>query len=120
MVSKIIKLSSKYDADYFISDKSIFGEIYHVNRNLLGSGCTQTPIARYYGTRPEFIEGFHPHWSIHCYVRIHKLSPSPEKIAPLLVSALLSNSIIEKPIWLSWHKEEELGGTDFGEVFEED
>ena len=110
-------LDRTYEAECQVGETFRAGEIYHVIRNKHG-GANSTPIARFFCSRPVFIEGFHAHWRADCYVRQHKLSPSPEWLGKELVAALRREDICTEPIWVSWHSSSELGGEARGEVFE--
>src|SRR5687768_6348238 len=96
------------------------GEAYHIVRNRFG-GSVDTPIARFYITRPEIgAEGVHPHSRLDCFVRRHSLSPSPEWLARTLADALIAHGALAEPAWISWHASEEVGGEPRGEVFDPD
>lgn len=96
------------------------GEIFHVERNAHG-GSLETPIGRYFVTKPNIgVEGFHPHSRIDCFVRDHELTPAEEWLTRRLVDALLKNSIVTEPLWISWHRAKEIGGEARGEVFDFD
>lgn len=95
------------------------GEIYHVRRNHIGSGSVSTPIAKYFVWRPPYIEGVNSHWRIDCFVRKHKFSGNPKRLAKLLTSNLQDLGLCDCPIWVSWYKSEELGGEKVGHLFEE-
>lgn len=116
---RTLTIDRNFKADYVESEGSRCGEIYHVRRNRAGGG-TWTPIARYFAWRPVFIENFHPHWRIDCFVRKHKLAPRPEKLGRALATSLIEAGLCERPVWVSWHKSEELGGDAYGEVFDFD
>ena len=79
-----------------------------------------TPIARYFITRPDIgAEGYHPHSRIDCIVRDHELAPAEEWLARRLVAVLLERAVVAEPLWVSWHRAEELGGDAYGEVFDD-
>jgi len=90
-----------------------------VERNAEG-GALLTPVARFFAWRPEYVEGFHEHWQVDCYVRVHELAPEPIILGRSLVGALLREGLCQEPIWLSVHRAEELHGEAFGEVFDLD
>jgi hypothetical protein len=110
-------LTEAFQADCVVSEQARVGEIYHVARNASG-GATLTPVANYFVWRPEFVEGFQPHWSVDCFVRQHKLAPEPTRLAELLVSALVREGLIAEPIWMSAYRSEEIAGKKYGDVFE--
>lgn len=107
------------DAACIINSEFVAGEVYHVQRNLAG-GANFTPIARFCAWRPVHAEGFHTHWRVDCFVRVHELSPDSKIIGMALANGLLQEVICTEPLWVSWHKSEEIGGTNFGEVFDFD
>lgn len=109
-----------FEADYsVVADGICIGEVFHVARNDAG-GSNCTPIARYFAWRPTYIEGFHEHWRIDCYVRKHELSPDPKALALALRDALIRDGQCDVPCWVSWHRDEELGGEPLGDVFDFD
>ncbi|HZZ27516.1 MAG TPA: hypothetical protein VFE46_05860 [Pirellulales bacterium] len=112
-------VTSTYDADCVVAERSRVGEIYHVARNSAG-GATMTPVVRYFAWRPEFIEGYHSYWRIDCFIRKHKLSPSPVELVDAIAQALIKANLCEEPIWVSAHSSDEIHGKAFGEVFEFD
>ena len=83
-------------------------------------GHVVTPIARFFAWRPVHPEGYHPHWRVDCFVRVHELSPEPKMLGKALAKGLLQEAICTEPLWVSWHRSEEIGGTNFGEVFDFD
>ena len=112
-------LTRDLDADCVTSATAHAGEAYHVVRNAEG-GAVMTPVARYFAWRPEFPEGFHEHWRIDCFVRVHELAPEPIILGRALVGALIREVLCDEPIWLSVHRAEELKGEALGEVFDFD
>jgi hypothetical protein len=107
------------DAACLVNTEFISGEVDYVERNAAG-GSIFTPIARFFAWRPVQIENCHPHWRVDCFVRVHELSPEPKIVGRALASGLLAEAICTEPLWVSWHQSEELGGTNFGEVFDLD
>jgi hypothetical protein len=105
------------DAACQITPEFISGEVYQVDRNSAG-GAIFTPVARFFAWRPDHPEGYHPHWRVDCFVRLHESSPEPKGIGKALAKGLLKENICTEPLWASWHRSEEIGGTDFGEVFD--
>src|SRR3954451_1275808 len=97
----------------------IAGEVYHVERNAAG-GAMFTPVARFFAWRPLHAEGYHPHWRVDCLVRVHDRAPEPKVVGKALAAGLLREGLCNVPLWVSWHRSEELGGTNFGEVFDLD
>lgn len=116
---KRFSVSQALDADCVVASDSFAGEVYHVQRNSSG-GAVLTPIARYFGWKPEFVEGFNPHWHVDCFVRVHELAPDAMSTGQALVAALMREGLCSEPIWLSVHKSEELEGQAYGAVFEDD
>ena len=114
---KRFSLGSTYEADCQEGTQCHSGEIYHAARNAQGGGVL-TPVARYFCWHPRFAEGFNKHWRVDCYVREHPLAPDAEWAGKALVTALIGQQLCSEPIWLSWHKSSELGGTAYGQVFE--
>ena len=112
-------ITPNHDADCVVAEDSRIGELYHVVRNSAG-GATMTPIARYYVWKPQFIEGFHEHWRVDCFVRQHKLAPDPKTIGEALVQALKTQELCDEPIWLSCYDSKEVAGQAYGEVFDYD
>jgi hypothetical protein len=106
-----------FDAACVITPDAVSGEVYHVVRNAAG-GAVSTPVARFFAWRPGYVEGFRAHWRVDCFVRVHPVSPDPELIGPALAEALLRESLCTEPLWVSWHRSEELRGKAFGEVFD--
>jgi hypothetical protein len=107
------------DAACLINADFVSGEVHHVERNAAG-GATFTPIARFFAWRPVYVENFHLHWRVDCFVRVHELSPEPKLVGKALAKGLLNEAICTEPLWVSWHRSEEIGGTKFGEVFDFD
>jgi hypothetical protein len=110
-------INPDYEADCQIAEGTRIGEIYHVVRNVAG-GSWNTPIANFFAWRPEFIEGYNAYWRVDCFVRDHALAPPPGEIGEALAHALMREKLCDKPLWVSWHQSRELGGKEFGEVFE--
>ena len=107
------------DAACVITSESVAGDVYHVERNELG-GATFTPVARFFAWRPVHVEHYHPHWRVDCFVRNHQLSPDPKVLGDTLAKGLLRESVCSEPLWVSWHRSEEINGKAFGEVFDFD
>lgn len=113
-----IDLSSEYYAKCGEQDSFQRGEVFHVARNARG-GSLSTAAARFYISRPTLsAEGVHEHTRLDCFVSHRKLVPEPDRLAQLLLKALMSNGTISEPIWLSWHYSEEIGGQAYGNVFD--
>lgn len=112
-------IAPTFDAVCLIGAEFVSGEVYHVERNFAG-GANFTPIARFFAWRPVHPEGYHPYWRVDCFVRVHELSPEPKVMGKALAKALLHEDICTEPLWVSWHRSEEIGGTNFGEVFDFD
>lgn len=112
-------LSPEFDAACVITPDAVSGEVYRIDRNSAG-GADYTPVARFFARRPDYAEGFHAHWRVDCFVRVHPRSPDPKLIGPALAEALLRESLCAEPLWVSWHRSEELHGKAFGELFEVD
>ncbi len=107
------------DALCLINSEFVSGEVYHVERIAAG-GANFTPIARFFAWRPVHVENYHPHWRVDCFVHAHELSPEPKLVGKALARHLLQEAICTEPLWVSWHRGEELGGTNLGEVFDID
>jgi hypothetical protein len=116
---KRFDITDTFRANCVVSDSACAGEIYHVARNASG-GALLTPIARYFVWQTEFVEGFHQHWRVDCFVRQHKLSPEPMSLSELLVAALVREKLCTEPIWMSARESDELNGKAYGEVFSDD
>jgi hypothetical protein len=108
------------------TDGQLFdGQVVHVAYNT-GFGEAWTPIAQYYvrrwrpGPLDGVAEDVRQHTRIDCYVREHELAPNPEAIATQLLEALIEAKKVSEPIWLSWHRSRELGGTPRGQLFDLD
>jgi hypothetical protein len=112
-------IAPSFDAACVIGSEFISGDVYHVERNSAG-GANLTPIAHFFVSRPAEREGIHPHWRVDCFVRVHQLSPEPKVLGKALAEGLLQEGICIEPLWVSWHRSEEVGGTNFGEVFDLD
>lgn len=113
----MIYLSETLEATCFPSEDSLFGELFHVSRNTSG-GADCTPVARFFAIQPKFVEGFHKHWRLDCFFRVHELSPEPIQAGGELVQALIQAGHFSQPIWLSVHSSRELWGKAYGEVFD--
>jgi len=111
-------LDKTYRAEGQETAETRIGEIYHFLRNKVGSGSVSTPVARYFVWRPRPTIGFNPHWRVDCFVRKHKLSGDPKILSKLLTTNLQELGLCDLPIWVSWHKNEELGGEALGDLFE--
>jgi hypothetical protein len=118
MVRSTIRLNDTLEANCNSSADFFEGEIFHVQCPGAHFGTEYTPIARYFATRPVFAEGFHDHWSLHCFFRIHELSPEPMDAGDLLVKALIALGVCFEPIYLTVHSSQSLGGTPYGQVFD--
>jgi hypothetical protein len=112
-------IASDFDAACVITSEAVSGEVYHVQRNAEG-GATFTPVARFFAWRPDHAENVDPHWRVDCFVRSHELSPHPKVLGKALAEGLLRDAVCSEPLWVSWHRSEEIGGTNFGEVFDFD
>ena len=106
-----------FDAACVITPDAVSGEVYHVARNAAG-GAVYTSVARFFAWRPGYVEGYHAHWRVDCFVWVHPLSPDPKLIGLALAEALLRESLCTEPLWVSWRRSEELRGKAFGEVFD--
>jgi hypothetical protein len=115
---KQLTLSPAFEASITSVQNGLIGEVFHVSRNEVGSGRTLTPIARFYGYRPEFIESFNPHWRVDCYTRDHQLAPPHRQLGELLVETLKREEIIAEPIWMSAFTSAEESGRAYGDVFD--
>lgn len=113
-------LSSDFEASITAEQNAFHGEVFHVSRSKIASGVTLTPIARYYGYRPEFIESFNPHWRVDCYTRDHEFAPAHRKLGELLIEALKREGFIVAPIWMSAFMSAEESGFADGAVFDLD
>jgi hypothetical protein len=51
-------------------------------------------------------------------VRLHPLAPQSAFVAKALVEALMRESLCSPPFWVSWYQSEEIGGTNYGDVFD--
>jgi hypothetical protein len=110
-------ITPEFDAAGVITPGAVAGEVYHVVHHSAG-GADYTPVARFFAWRPGYVEGVNPHWRVDCFVRVHPRSPDPGRIGPALAEALVRESLCTEPLWVSWHRSEELHGKPFGEVFE--
>ena len=96
------------------------GVIFHISRNKVG-GSVSTPVGRFYTWRPQIHpEGYFQHSRVDCYIDDAPLAPEPSWLARTLLDALKQQGAISEPIWLGWHKSEELGGEERGQVFDLD
>jgi hypothetical protein len=112
-------VTAEFDAACVITSDAAAGELYHVERNSHG-GANFTPVARFFAWQPALIECFHAHWRVDCFVRSHRLSPDPEFLGNALAKALLHEAVCSQPLWVSWHRSDEIGGKPFGDVFDFD
>jgi hypothetical protein len=110
-------ITPDFDAVCIITAEAVAGEVYHVERNTSG-GANSTQVALIFAWRPQHVENFHPHWRVDCFVRIHPLSPDPAMLGKAVAEALLRESVCSEPLWVSWHRSEEIRGKAFGEVFD--
>ncbi len=110
-------ITGTLDAECVETPESVAGQIFHVERNSAG-GATRTPVARFFTWRPEYVEGFHAHWRVDCFVCVHPLAPEPAVAAKALVDALMRESLCSEPLWVSWYCCEEIHGKAYGEVFD--
>jgi len=115
---KSFAISSSIDANCVVSEASRAGELFHVRRNQHG-GALLTPVGHFFAWRPEFIEGFNAYWRIDCFIKSQAPAVPADQTALDLVAALVREDLCAEPIWVSWHRSEELAGQAFGEVFEE-
>jgi hypothetical protein len=116
--SEPVELSDVFVARSEESEPTI-GEVYHVARNEHG-GAMWTPVVRYFAWRPSPADGYHSHWRLECFVRDDELAPDPEWVGKALTDALVSQQVLSEPLWVSWHRSQELGGEERGEVFDQD
>jgi hypothetical protein len=94
------------------------GAIFHIVRNKHG-GSISTIVGRFHTWRPDIPpEGYHPHWRIDCYVCDEGFAP--DWLAKLLADALVGRGAVSEPLWLGWHRTNEIGGESRGEVFDFD
>ena len=114
-----IDLPGVYAASCAVGADHVAGEVYHVRENRIGSGSMSTPVARYFARQAEYSEGFNPHWRLDCYMRKHKLAGNPEKLTRALAQGLIAAGHITEPMWMSWHRSEELAGDKRGALWEE-
>ncbi|RVG73601.1 hypothetical protein CN223_25215 [Sinorhizobium meliloti] len=115
-----IDLSSDFYAEPSGDGTFVHGRVYHIARNADG-GSLSTPVARFYVTQPRLpVEGYHEHMRLDCFVNDRKLVPEPDRLAQLLLHALVRQQAISEPLWLSWHYSEELAGQNYGDVFDFD
>jgi hypothetical protein len=113
-------VAADLDASCTITTDAICGEVLHVRRNSSG-GSISTPIARFYAWRPGVQnEVYRAHWHVDCFVLDHRLSPDPSVAGTALVQALFREGLCSEPLCVSWHRSKEVGGREFGEVFERD
>jgi hypothetical protein len=110
-------LDDVFSADCVSADTVRAGQIYH-KRHYTGGGCTLTGIARYFAWRPEFVEGYHSHWRVDCFVKRHALAGEPMQIGEALVAALIREGLCTEPIWLSAHRSDDEKGKAYGEVWD--
>jgi hypothetical protein len=110
-------ITSDFDAACMVVAGAMAGEVYHVERNRSG-GANFTPVARIFAWRPQHVENFHSHWRVDCFVRVHPRSPDPKFQGDAVAKALLRESICSEPLWVSWHRNEEINGKAFGEVLD--
>src|SRR5262245_9510292 len=110
-------ISPDLDAACVVSGESLAGEVFRVERNQSG-GATLTPIARVFAWRPAYEENIRPHWRVDCFVRNHPLAPEPKSLGEAFAKALLREAICTEPLWVSWHRSEEIKGKAFGDIFD--
>jgi hypothetical protein len=110
---------SEFDAECVITPDAVAGEVYHVERTAAG-GANLTTVARFFSWHHQFTEGFQAHWRVDCFVKKHPLSPMPKILGAALGEALIREGICSEPMWVSWHRSEEIAGKAFGEVFDFD
>jgi hypothetical protein len=103
-------VTSDFDAACIISSETVSGEVYRVDRPNGSAGATFTPVALFFAWRAVHTENFHPHWRVDCFVRAHQLSPDLKDLGIALAEGLLREAISSEPLWVSWHRSEELGG----------
>lgn len=113
-------LNAKFSAIGSETSETRIGEIHHVRGSRGGSGSVSTPIARYFVWRPEYIEGAAPHWRIDCYFKKHKLAGDPKTLSRLLANNLQNAGLCDTPIWVSWHRSDEISGESIGTLFTDD
>jgi hypothetical protein len=114
------QINEHFSADGVISERSRAGRIFHIRRNRVGSGMILTAVARYFVWQPEFVEGYHRHWRVDCFVQRHVLAPEPMPLGEALVNALIRERLCDEPIWLSVHRCDDEKGKAYGKVFEDD
>jgi hypothetical protein len=115
---KRFKIGDHLEVECTIRTDALSGRLYHVTRNASG-GVNLTPVAYFFATRPEFIEGYHAHWRLDCFFQDHKLTPNPLSVGEQLVEALKKENLCSDPLWLSVHQSTELAGKAYGEVFDD-
>jgi hypothetical protein len=92
------QIDDDFSADAVISERARAGQTFHIRRNHVGTGMTLTAITRYFAWQPEFMEGYHRHWRVDCFVRRHALAPEPMPLGEKLVTALVREALCEEPI----------------------
>lgn len=117
--TKRLKISENIEADCTVKNEALHGTLYHVQMNKSGGSSTSTPVALYFATRPEFIEGYHAHWRIDCFFKQHKLSPDPLSTGEALVDALKNEKLCTEPLWLSVHRSDDEKGKAYGELYDD-
>lgn len=117
---KTISVTKDFEARLSIFEQTLAGEVFHVVRPTAGGGANLTPIARYYGHRPEFLDNFNEHWRIDCYVRDHPLAPDHRFLGERLTEALVREGVITQPVWMSAYRSSGESGRAYGEVFSDD
>lgn len=113
------QISENFVADCQVSVDTRIGAIYHIKYNAAG-GSVMTPVAQYFAWRPNIPEGYHPHWRVDCYIRDHTLAGDAKSMTKSLALALQKSELCAQPMWVGWHKTEEMSGEVYGELWDDD
>lgn len=121
---RLVMTGLNLSPDYYVvsdaDDLFRHGVILYISRNKAG-GSVSTPVGRFCAWRPQIQpEGYFPHSRVDCYIDNGPLAPEPSWLAQTLLDALIQHGHISEPIWLGWHRSEEVGGEERGQVFDLD
>ena len=110
-------ITDDFSAECVVGPDSFAGQLFHVHRNPQG-GANLTPVARFFGWRPSYIEGGPRTLAYRCFFKSSDLAKQPLALGEVLVDAVVREAICSEPIWLSVHRSEELRGKAYGQLFE--
>ncbi|RWM23903.1 MAG: hypothetical protein E5X53_00415 [Mesorhizobium sp.] len=115
-----LSLSNDYYVESDYNGSFQHGKIFHIAHNKHG-GSVSTGVAYFHVWKPAIHpEGYFPHHRLDCFISHGELAPDPAWLARRLFDTLIKHGRISEPVWLGWHRSEEIDGEERGSVFDWD